>query len=46
MSDERERQQTQGIPLPGEPDKAPTLLADRKWYGTPTDGLLLDFAMP
>lgn len=35
-----------GIPLPGEPDKAPKLLAERKWYGTPTDGLLLDFAMP
>ena len=43
MSEERV---TQGIPLPGEPDKAPTLLQERKWYGTPTDGLLLDFAMP
>lgn len=44
MSDER--QEIQGIPLPGELDKAPTLLQERKWYGTPTDGLLLDFAMP
>ena len=43
MSEERV---TQGIPLPGEPDKEPTLLAERKWYGTPTDGLLLDFAKP
>ena len=37
---------TQGIPLPDEPPKAPELLQERKWFGTPTDGLLLDFAKP
>lgn len=29
--------------LPGQP---PDLLAERKWWGTPTDGILLDFAEP
>lgn len=29
--------------LPGQP---PELLKKRKWWGTPTDGLLLDFAKP
>ena len=41
-----ERQEIQGIPLPGQADTQPELLKERKWYGTPTDGLLLDFAMP
>ena len=40
------RKEIQGIPLPGEIDKPPTLLQERKWYGTSTEGLLLDFAMP
>ena len=34
------------IPLPGEPEPVPDLLKYRKWFGTPTDGLLLDFAKP
>lgn len=28
------------------PQAAPDLLKERKWFGTPTDGLLLDFARP
>lgn len=39
-------EEIQGIPLPGEPDKAPTILQHLKWYGTSTEGLLLDFSMP
>lgn len=37
------------IPLPGDGDaakKAPNILREREWWGTPTEGLLLDFAMP
>lgn len=37
------------IPLPGDQDakpQVPDLLKYRKWFGTPTDGLLLDFAKP
>lgn len=34
------------IPLPGEQDKTPDLLKYRKWFGTDTTGLLLDFAKP
>jgi hypothetical protein len=37
------------IPLPGEQQPAPTvpdLLKERGWFGTSTEGLLLDFAKP
>ena len=34
------------IPLPGQPEQAPELLKYRKWFGTDTSGLLLDFAKP
>lgn len=44
MSDER--QEIQGIPLPGQADQPPELLKERKWFGTSTDGLLLDFTLP
>ena len=37
---------TQGIPLPDAPEPAPDLLKERKWWGTSTEGLLLDFTMP
>ena len=43
MSDENK---TTGIPLPGQPQPTPELLKERKWFGTPTDGLLLNFAKP
>ena len=42
MNEER----TQGIPLPGQPQPTPELLKERKWFGTPTEGLLLNFAKP
>ena len=32
--------------LPPLPEKPPELLKDRKWFGTDTTGLLLDFAKP
>lgn len=41
-----EENNTQGIPLPGQPQPTPELLKERKWFGTPTDGLLLNFAKP
>ena len=34
------------IPIPTDAREVPTLLQERKWYGTPTDGLLLDFSKP
>ena len=34
------------IPLPGQPEPVPDLLKYRKWFGTDTSGLLLDFAKP
>ena len=39
-------EESKKIPLPGEPEPVPDLLKYRKWFGTPTDGLLLDFAKP
>ena len=46
MSDERERQQTQGIPLPGEPDakpRKPDFLQGDEWFETQVDEDFLDF---
>ena len=49
MSDERERQQTQGIPLPGDPDKKPTppdfLLSD-DWFFEDVESYRLNFREP
>lgn len=41
-----ERQETQGIPLPGEPEKAPDFLKDDKWFDVDISGDLLDFEEP
>ena len=49
MSDERERQQTQGIPLPGEPDakpRKPDFLQGDEWFETLVDEDFLDFDEP
>ena len=49
MSDERERQQTQGIPLPGEPDakpRKPDFLQGDEWFETQVDEDFLDFDEP
>lgn len=49
MSDERERQQTQGIPLPGEPDakpRKPDFLQGDEWFETKVDDDFLDFDEP
>lgn len=49
MSDERERQQTQGIPLPGEPDvkpRKPDFLQGDDWFETQVDEDFLDFDEP
>ena len=46
MSDERERQQTTGIPLPGEPEKAPDFLLGDNWFNAEIDGDMLNFAEP
>lgn len=39
-------EQPTNIPIPTNAEQVPTLLQERRWFGTPTDGLLLDFAMP
>ena len=49
MSDKRERQQTQGIPLPGETDakpKAPDFLQGDEWFDADISGDFLDFDKP
>ena len=45
MSDEREKQTT-GIPLPGEPEKAPDFLLGDNWFNAEIDGDMLNFAEP
>ncbi|MCR5366557.1 MAG: AAA family ATPase [Prevotella sp.] len=34
------------IPIPSDVGEVPDLLQERKWFGTDTTGLLLDFSMP
>ena len=44
MSDER--QETIGIPLPGEPERVPEFLKGDNWFGTQVDEDFLDFDEP
>ena len=49
MSDKGERQQTQGIPLPGEPDakpRKPDFLQGDEWFDVSVDDDFLDFDKP
>ena len=41
-----ERQTTQGIPLPGEPDKIPDFLKGDNWFQEDISGCYLDFTKP
>ena len=48
MSEERDNQQqtTQGIPLPGQPDKIPDFLQGDNWYTAEIEGDILNFGEP
>ena len=48
MSEERDNQQqtTQGIPLPGQPDKIPDFLQGDNWYTAEIEGDMLNFGEP